>query len=61
VECDTSSIEEGERIMLEFGEGKLVNLSKGVCIPIKKPPPFLLGIIEEGGLLEYVKRRGLRL
>lgn len=57
IECDTSYIEDGERILVNLEESFIHNLSKGIIIPIKRLPSFLHDIIKYGGIIEYIKER----
>jgi 3-isopropylmalate/(R)-2-methylmalate dehydratase small subunit len=60
VECDTSGIAEGDRIGLRIGgDGVVVvNESTGTEVRAKPMPPFVLEILEAGGLVPYLRARG---
>ena len=60
VECDTSGIREGDRLALKVGaDGVLVvNETTGVEVRPRPLPPFVLGILEAGGLVPYLRGRG---
>ena len=57
VECDTSGIDEGDRIGLRIGsEGVVVvNESTGTEVRANPMPPFVLEILEAGGLVPYLR------
>ncbi|MEM1579304.1 MAG: 3-isopropylmalate dehydratase small subunit [Archaeoglobaceae archaeon] len=54
--ADTSSIEDGEEIVVDISEG-LIKTRKGE-IRAKTIPKFMLEILNEGGIVEYVKKHG---
>ena len=60
VECDTSVIDEGDRIAVQIGgEGVMVvNETSGTELRAKSMPPFVLEILEAGGLVPYLRARG---
>ncbi len=56
--ADTDIIEDGDELEVELGEGKIVDLSKGVTIEAKPLPEVMLRILNEGGLVNYIKKYG---
>ncbi|MFH1764425.1 MAG: hypothetical protein ABIF09_09560, partial [Gemmatimonadota bacterium] len=60
VECDTSGIREGDGIALRVDAGgvTVVNESTGIEFQALPLPPFVLGILEAGGLVPYLRDRG---
>jgi len=60
VECDTSEISEGDRLRLRVSaEGvTVVNETTGGQVEARPLPPFVLGILEAGGLVPYLRSRG---
>ncbi len=56
--ADTEVIEDGDELEVELGKGKIVDLSKGVAIEAKPLPEVMLRILNEGGLVNYVKKYG---
>ncbi len=56
--ADTELIEDGDELEVELGKGKIVDLSKGVAIEAKPLPEVMLRILNEGGLVNYVKKYG---
>jgi 3-isopropylmalate/(R)-2-methylmalate dehydratase small subunit len=60
VECDTSGINEGDEIGIAVDEGRVavVNRTAGLEIPARPIPPFVLEILEAGGLVPYLRDRG---
>jgi 3-isopropylmalate/(R)-2-methylmalate dehydratase small subunit len=67
VECDTSAIREGDAIAVRIGAGGgmadagtvlVVNETTGAKVPARPLPPFVLGILEAGGLVPYLRKHG---
>ncbi len=60
VECDTSGIDEGDRIGLRISSDGVVvvNESTGTEVRANPIPPFVLEILEAGGLVPYLRARG---
>ena len=60
IECDTSSIVEGDRLVLELdGPNLQVRApSRGVTLRGAPVPPLMRRILESGGLVEFLKREG---
>jgi 3-isopropylmalate/(R)-2-methylmalate dehydratase small subunit len=50
--------EEGDLLSLDIERGILKNLSKEIEEPIKPYPKEIMEIMESGGLIEYMKKRG---
>lgn len=49
-------IEDGEEIEVDMENGIIIS-EKGKEIEFKKLPPFMLGILESGGLINYLKEK----
>ena len=49
-------IEDGEEIQVDMDNGLIISES-GKEIEFKKLPPFMLEILEEGGLINYLKKQ----
>jgi 3-isopropylmalate/(R)-2-methylmalate dehydratase small subunit len=56
VVCDTGGIGEGDR--LTIADGRVLNDTTGEIIPAERLPSIMLEIIEAGGLVGYMVRRG---
>ena len=52
----TKLIEDGDEIEVDMDEGT-ITASNGEKIAFKKLPPFMLEILEQGGLIEYLKNK----
>jgi 3-isopropylmalate/(R)-2-methylmalate dehydratase small subunit len=60
--CDTSRIEEGDELEISIDEGRVVNYTRNDIIFFSPIPPIMKRILNEGGLVEHIKRyRDLKL
>lgn len=51
----TEIVEDGDEIEVDMEKGTII--SNGETITFKKLPPFMLEILEQGGLIEYLKNK----
>jgi len=58
LEADTDKIDEGDELEVDLEKGVIKNLTKGIELRFEPIPPFMLKIINEGGIEEYVKKHG---
>jgi 3-isopropylmalate/(R)-2-methylmalate dehydratase small subunit len=60
VPCDTSSIQEGDRLMVQPGDGVMTvrNLTSGQVVHGAPLPAIMLRILEEGGLVGFLSKYG---
>ncbi|MGC8976933.1 MAG: 3-isopropylmalate dehydratase small subunit [Candidatus Ratteibacteria bacterium] len=56
IEGDTDKIENGDEIEIYLEEGKIKNITKNIQISTTKIPDFLIKIIKEGGVVNYLKK-----
>lgn len=52
----TKLVEDGEEIEVDMENGTISSMN-GETITFKKLPPFMLEILEQGGLIEYLKNK----
>jgi 3-isopropylmalate/(R)-2-methylmalate dehydratase small subunit len=57
-ECDTSDIDESDKLELDLKTGQLTNLTKSIIIKGRPLPSIMLDILESGGLVKYLKKEG---
>ena len=50
-------VDEGDFLTVNLKEGKVVNETKGRVIEAVKLPEFILEILEDGGLINHLKRK----
>jgi 3-isopropylmalate/(R)-2-methylmalate dehydratase small subunit len=54
--CDTDRIEEGDELEIFIDEGKVVNHTRNETLTFSPLPPVMKKILEDGGLVEHVKK-----
>ncbi len=58
LEVDTDRIDEGDELEINLNTGKIKNLTKNEKLTASQIPPFMLKIIEDGGIEEHIKKYG---
>lgn len=58
IQCDTSNIEAGDKIEVDLAEGIVKNLTKGFRLNFPPLPGIMRTILEDGGLVAHIKKRG---
>ena len=58
IECKgiSAAVDDGDELAVDFEAGTVQNLSKGKSFQVAKLPPFILKILSDGGLIEYLRR-----
>lgn len=56
--CDTDKINDGDELEIDLKAGTIKNLSTGAELTFGKVPEVMLEILEEGGLVPYIKKYG---
>lgn len=56
--CDTSKIDNGDDLEIDLAESWISDITNGVHLSFGKIPEVMLHILEEGGLLPYIKKYG---
>ncbi len=56
--CDTTQINDGDELDIDLKTGKIHNITTGVELTFGKIPDVMLGILDEGGLIPYIKKHG---
>ena len=56
--CDTDRIDEGDELELHLADGFVENHTKGIRLPISPLSPAMERILQEGGLVAYVRKHG---
>lgn len=56
--CDTTQIDEGDQIELNLAMGIILNTTRNRRMSFPPLPDIMRIILEEGGLVKYVKRHG---
>ena len=58
IECDTDGIDAGDELDLDIKAGTLKNLTKGTTTMIEPLPDVMIKLLEDGGLIEHIKKNG---
>ncbi len=58
VECDTDSIDAGDELDLDIENGVIKNLTNGTITKIEPLPPVMIKLLNDGGLVEHIKKNG---
>jgi 3-isopropylmalate/(R)-2-methylmalate dehydratase small subunit len=56
--ADTENISDGDELEADLASGTLLNLSTGDRVTFSKLPSVMIQILNEGGLISYVKKFG---
>ena len=56
--CDTDKINNGDELEIDLTNSLVKNLTTGTELPVGKFPNVMLRILEEGGLIPYIKKHG---
>lgn len=56
IECDVAA-KDGDTLEVDFEGGRVTNKTSGKSYTFKKMPPFLIKLMEAGGLVEYTKKQ----
>ena len=56
--CDTDKINDGDELEIDLVGSTVKNLTNGTEFPIGEFPEVMLRILEEGGLIPYIKKHG---
>ncbi len=56
--ADTDGIEDGDEIEVDLTTGKIRNVTRGIEIESSPIPEFMLRILNEGGLVSFVRKHG---
>jgi len=56
--CDTDKIDDGDDLDIDLAESKVRDLTNGNQVSFGKIPKVMLQILDEGGLVPYIKKYG---
>jgi len=56
--CDTDGIDEGDKLEVDLAAGTVNNITKADQLTFGKLPEVMLKILDEGGLIPYIKKYG---
>ena len=53
----SAAVENGDKVTVDFETGRIQDLTKAESFQAAKLPPFIMKILEDGGLIENLRRR----
>ncbi len=56
--CDTDKIDSGDELEINLAAGEVADLTNGNKLKFGKIPGVMLDILDEGGLIPYIKKYG---
>ena len=56
--CDTDKIDDGDELEVDLETGTIKDITNGNQLTFKKIPEVMLRILDEGGLIPYIKKYG---
>jgi len=56
--CDTDKISDGDELEIELAAGTVKDTTNGIQLTFGKIPEVMLHILDEGGLIPYIKKYG---
>lgn len=56
--CDTDKISDGDELEVDLKASMVKNLTSGAELPLGRFPDVMLRILDEGGLIPYIKKYG---
>lgn len=51
------NIDTGDLVEVDLSRGSILNITRGMEFSIKPIPPFMLELLEAGGLMAYIKKK----
>lgn len=58
IECDTDKIDAGDELEIDIKQGFVHNITKNIKIEITPLPDVMIKLLNEGGLIEHIKKHG---
>jgi 3-isopropylmalate/(R)-2-methylmalate dehydratase small subunit len=56
--CDTDKINDGDELEVDLKQGIIIDKTNGSRLTFNKIPDAMLSILQEGGLMPYIKKYG---
>ncbi len=56
--ADTDKIDEGDELEIDLEKGLIKDLTKGITIESTPIPPFMMRLLEDGGIVEHIMKHG---
>lgn len=58
IECDTDKIDAGDELEIDIKSGYVKDVTKNITLPITPLPDVMIKLLNEGGLIEHIKKHG---
>jgi 3-isopropylmalate/(R)-2-methylmalate dehydratase small subunit len=58
IECDTDKFNEGDELEIDLGKGIVKDITTGYEVNVPELPKGMLNILNDGGLVEHIKKHG---
>ncbi len=58
ITCETEGFQEGDEIQIDLEEGQVTNLTQNLVRTFSPLPPIMKEILEDGGLVSHILKRG---
>jgi 3-isopropylmalate/(R)-2-methylmalate dehydratase small subunit len=58
IETDTEKIIENDELSIDLDKGLVTNITRSTTLKIKPLPPFMQEFLNEGGVINYIKKHG---
>ncbi len=58
IECDTDKINAGDELEIDIKQGFVYNITQNIKMPITPLPDVMIKLLNEGGLIEHIKKHG---
>ena len=58
IECDTDKINAGDELEIDIKQGFVLNKTQNIKMPITPLPDVMIKLLNEGGLIEHIKKHG---
>ena len=56
--ADTDRIDEGDELEIDLEKGTIKDITKGIELQSQPIPPFMLRLIQDGGIEEHIRKHG---
>lgn len=58
IECDTDKFNDGDELEIDLGKGIVKDITTGYEVKVPELPKGMLNILNDGGLVEHIKKHG---
>ena len=58
IECDTDKINAGDELEVDIKQGYVYNKTQNIKLPFPPLPDVMIKLLNEGGLIEHIKKHG---